>query len=106
MKSEDIDTFCKVILGINDPDLIKQQLDEVSDEDLVELTNKFLEKPFQFKSVLTSVLNRLFDDTAEFAEMFNNFYEKTYLDLAPLREGTINKQKQIFSLVKKLIHIE
>ena len=106
MKSKDIDVICKSILDINDPDLINQQLDKVSNEDLVELTNKFLERPFQFKSVLTSALNRLFDDTAEFAEMFNNFYEKTYLDLTPLREGTINKQKQVFSLVKRLIHIE
>jgi len=106
MKSEDIDAICKSILDINDPDLINQHLDGVSNEDLVELTNKFLEMPFQFKSVLTSALNRLFDDTAEFAEMFNNFYEKTYLDLTPLREGTINKQKQVFSLVKRLIHIE
>jgi len=106
MKSKDIDVIYKSILDINDPDLINQQLDKVSNEDLVELTNKFLERPFQFKSVLTSALNRLFDDTAEFAEMFNNFYEKTYLDLTPLREGTINKQKQVFSLVKRLIHIE
>ena len=105
MKSEDIDAICKSILDINDPDLINQHLDKVSNEDLVDLTNKFLERAFQFKSVLTSALNRLFDDTAEFAEMFNNFYEKTYLDLTPLREGTINKQKQVFSLVKRLIHI-
>lgn len=105
MKSKDIDVICKSILDINDPNLINQHLDKVSNEDLVELTNKFLERPFQFKSVLTSALNRLFDDTAEFAEMFNNFYEKTYLDLTPLREGTINKQKQVFSLVKRLIHI-
>lgn len=105
MKSEDIDAICKSILDINDPDLINQQLDKVSNEDLVDLTNKFLERPFQFESVLTSALNRLFDDTAEFAEMFNNFYEKTYLDLTPLREGTIKKQKQVFSLVKRLIHI-
>ena len=105
MKSKDIDVICKSILDINDPDLINQQLDKVSNEDLVELTNKFLERPFQFKSVLTSALNRLFDDTVEFAEMFNNFYEKTYLDLTPLREGTIKKQKQVFSLVKRLIHI-
>ena len=106
MKSEDIDAFCKSILDINDPDLINLQLDEVSNEDLVELTKKFLERPFQFKNVLTSALNRLFDDTAEFAEMFNKFYEVTYSDLTPLREGTIKKQKQVFSLVKRLIHIE
>lgn len=105
MKSEDIDAFCKSILDINNPDLINLQLDEVSNEDLVELTKKFLEMPFQFKNVLTSALNRLFDDTAEFAEMFNKFYEVTYSDLTPLREGTINKQKQVFSLVKRLIHI-
>jgi len=105
MKSEDIDAICKSILDINNPDLINQQLDKISNEDLVDLTNKFLERPFQFKSVLTSALNRLFDDTVEFAEMFNNFYEKTYLDLTPLREGTIEKQKQVFSLVKRLIHI-
>jgi len=101
MKSKDIDVICKSILDINDPDLINQQLDKVSNEDLVELTNKFLERPFQFKSVLTSALNRLFDDTAEFAEMFNNFYEKTYLDLTPLREGTIKKQKQVYFKGKK-----
>ena len=106
MKSEDIDAFCKSIVDINDPDLINQQLDKVSDEDLIDLTNKFLERPYIFKSVLTSALNRLFDDTAEFAEMFNNFYNKTYLDLTPLREGTIKKQKQVFSLVKRLINIE
>lgn len=105
MKSEDIDAICKSILDIKDPDLINQQLNKVSNEDLIDLTKKFLERPFQFKSVLASALNRLFDDTAEFAEMLNNFYEKTYLDLTPLREGTIKKQKQVFSIVKRLIHI-
>lgn len=105
MKPEEIDAFCNSIKTIEDPYLINKSLDKVSNEDLVDLTNKFLESPFQFKSVLTSALNRLFDDTAEFAEMFNNFYEKTYLDLTPLREGTIKKQKQVFSLVKRLIHI-
>ncbi|CAG1022405.1 hypothetical protein DOJK_01650 [Patescibacteria group bacterium] len=105
MKSEDVDAICKIIVDINDPDLINQQLDKVSNEDMVDLTNKFLERPFQFKSVLILALNRLFDDTADFAEIFNNFYEKTYLDLTPLREGTIKKQKQIFSLVKRLLHI-
>ncbi len=106
MKSKDIDVICKSILDINDPDLINQQLDKVSNEDLVELTNKFLERPFQFKSVLTPALNRLFNDTAEFAEMLNNFYEKTHSDLTPLREGTIKNPKQVFSIVKRLIHIE
>lgn len=96
MKSEDIDAICKSIRDINDSDLINQQLDKVSNEDLVDLTNKFLVRPFKFKSVLASALNRLFDDTAEFAEMFNNFYEKTHSDLTPLHEGTIKKQKRSF----------
>lgn len=37
MKSEDIDAIYKIILYNNDPDLIKQQLDKVSDENLVDV---------------------------------------------------------------------
>lgn len=111
MKSEDIEAICKSIMDINDPDLINQQLDKVPKEDLLDLTNKFLVNPFRFKQAIVSALYRLFDDTPEFAELFNNFFERTYFDFAqeklykPLREGIVKKQNQVFSLVKRMVHI-
>ncbi len=111
MSPEDIEAFCKSIIDVEDPKLINQQLDKVSKEDLLGLTNRFLENPFLFEHALVAVLFRLFEDSQEFAGLLNNFFEKTYFDLAQeklyksLREGIIERQNQAFSLVKRMIHL-
>ena len=111
MRSKDIDAFCKNIIDINDPNLINQQFDNVSKEDLLDLTNKFLEKHSQFKQAIVSALHRLFDDLPEFAELLNKSIERTYFDLAqetlyqPLREEAFKKQNQALYIVKRMVHM-
>jgi hypothetical protein len=97
--------------GSGESNLINQQLDNVSKEDLLDLTNEFLENPPQFKQAIVSALHRLFDDVPEFAELLNKSFERTYFDLAqetlyqPLREGAIKKQNQALSIVKRMVHM-
>ncbi len=111
MKPEDIEAICKSIRDVEDPELINQQLDNVSKEDLLDLTKKFLQNPFLFKHATVYALHRLFEDTPEFAEVLNNFFEKTCSDYAcgtlyePLREKLSDKQCQVFSLLKRMMHL-
>lgn len=111
MKPEDISAFCKKLIDVEDPTLINQQLDKVSKGDLLDLTNKILENPFPFKQATVYALHRLFEDTPEFAELLNNFFEKTCPDYAcvtlyePLKEKLSKMQNQVFSLLKRMMHL-
>ncbi len=111
MKPEDIEAFCKSIRDIEDIKLIHQQLDKISNEDLLDLTNRFLQNPFQFKQATVYALHRLFEDTPEFADILNNFFVKTCSDYAcvtlyePLKEKLSRMQNQVFSLLKRMMHL-
>jgi hypothetical protein len=111
MTPKEMEIFSKSILNANDPNYIYQQLNNISEEDLIDLANRFMQNPFNFKLALAVTLNRLFDDTPEFADLLNKYFEKTYFDLAkeilyePLREEIIKQQNKTLSLVRRMVHL-
>lgn len=111
MTPEDIEVFCKKISRTNDSNYINQQLTNFSEEDLIDLANGFRQQPFNFKLALAAILDKLFEDTREFADLLNKYFEKTCGDPAkgilhePLREEIIKQQNKTLCLVKRMVHL-
>ena len=111
MTPEDIEVFCKKISRTNDSNYINQQLTNFSEEDLIDLANGFRQQPFNFKLALAAILDKLFEDTREFADLLNKYFEKTCGDPVkgilhePLREEIIKQQNKTLSLVKRMVHL-
>lgn len=102
---------CKHLRRDKDYDAIDRLLDDLSATGLVLLAKKSLKCPFDFKYALISVLTRLLDDTQEFAEVLNEFFEKTCIDMGrgvlyePLKERIRENQLTALGLVERMMHM-
>lgn len=109
MKTDEIAAIFENLKKIKDYDAINRLLDKVSEHELVNLTKKILEDTLLFDCAHVLVINRLFDDTHEFAKLLNEFFEKSNWAgralYKPLKEKVIENQKIAFSLIKKMMHM-
>lgn len=96
--------FYKNLINEQNINLVDQRLNKFGKEELFNLAKSLLKKPFEFKTTLTYILCRLFEDSQEFAELLNTFLEMTFSE-EPLSKDIVNHKIIMFSLVKKMVHI-